>query len=382
MNDPLVSVIIPTFNNAPYIAEALESVFRNCLCSCQVIVVDDGSTDNTKRIIMPYQDRLTYLHQENRGASAARNSGLVRAKGEFIAFMDGDDVWFEGNLVMKLGYLLNNPGVGAIFSNFRTFDRLGIIEEDGMRSIYPIFRKKGGRLEEIFREKSPLSYNGLGCFVYKGNIFESILFGNLIATCSIMIRRECIDYTGFFREDLRTQEDYDYWLRLSRGCDMACIDVPLVGYRRHSRQLTKSRMDYLILDVARVLEPYRRDIGLLSKPTAQQFRKRYSELMNLLGIAYLKSGNRKDAARAFRRGFYMDLGNLPSLAFWLSTPFWRKPAVYFAFRVAKRIKNIQTPAILRSGGAAADRRARTDQTDQTDKTGENAGQEKISVQGT
>lgn len=367
MNHPLVSVIIPAFNNGPFIAAALNSVFRQSSVPCEVIVVDDGSTDDTKNILRSYRDRVVYCHQTNRGAAAARNCGLARAKGEYIAFLDGDDVWFGGNLAMKIGYLANNPGTGAVFSNFRIFDSSGVIQEDGMRSTYPIFR--GRSLAGIFEKKSTLSSDNLRCFAYEGYVFESLLFGNFIATCSMVARRKCIDYVGAFREDLWTQEDYDYWLRLSRKYDIAFIDVPLVGCRRHYHQITRSNMDYLILDVARVLEPYRRDIGLLPKPVARRFRKRYSEVMNLLGIAFLKKGKRKEAAWAFKRGFYLNFGNLNSLALWLSTPLWEKSVLDSVLRAAKMIKDIR---LQFRGGKHADTVPATARRDE--------GEEKISVQ--
>lgn len=353
MSNPRVSIIIPAFNNGPFIAEALNSVFRQQCGSREIIVVDDGSTDDTRKVVKQYLDKVIYHLQPNQGAAAARNYGLIRAKGDYIAFLDGDDVWFGGNLELKLGFLARNPDVGAVFSNFRIFDSLGVIHEDGMRALYPIF-KKGRLLESIFSSRSRLSGNGLNCLVYKGRIFESLLFGNFIATCSMLIRRECACSVGLFREDLKTQEDYDYWLRLARNYAVACLDLPLVGYRRHSGQLTNgSDIEQIMLDVARTLEPYRRNIRVLPEPAARRFRKRYTGVMNSLGVACLRNGKRKDAAWAFRTGFFLDFGNLRSLALWLSSPLLGKNALSQVMVASRKLKTLRRPARAMRGAHAA-----------------------------
>lgn len=318
MNKPTVSIIIPAFNNGPYLAEALDSVFRQCSGCCEVIIVDDGSTDDTEKQIYPYLDRVLFLREENKGVAAARNWGMSRARGDFIAFLDGDDVWLNDNLKIKLDYLAGNPDVCAVFSNFRIIDSLGVLYEDGMRYFYPIFHKRGRRLEQMFSEKTLVSFGGRSCFVHKGNIFESLLFGNFIATCSALIRKECADAVGLFREDLKTQEDYHYWLRLSRLGKIACIDLPLVGYRRHSSQLTRSsNMQMIMQDVARVLELRGDDARMLAPDLEWQFRNRRAEVMNYLAVACLRNGNRKCAAAAVGKGLIL---RLQSLFLRLSSP--------------------------------------------------------------
>src|SRR3990170_2838516 len=115
---PKVSVIIPTYNREKYIVETLQSVFAQTFTDYEVIVIDDGSTDNTADVLRPYLDRIVYIRKPNGGQGSARNVGIKVAKGEYIAFLDSDDLWMPEKLELQVKYLDNNKDAGLVFTDY------------------------------------------------------------------------------------------------------------------------------------------------------------------------------------------------------------------------------------------------------------------------
>src|SRR3990170_3473675 len=120
-----VSVIIPAYNSARFLPEAIESVLAQTYKDYGIIVIDDGSTDNTKETLEPYFDKIKYIYQQNQGAASARNTAIRHSQGEYIAFLDADDVWLPEKLHIQVEYLNNNPGIAMVYSPSVT------ISEDG-----------------------------------------------------------------------------------------------------------------------------------------------------------------------------------------------------------------------------------------------------------
>ncbi|BAQ60054.1 glycosyltransferase [Geminocystis sp. NIES-3708] len=122
---PLVSVIIPVYNGEKYLGEAIESVFQQIYNPIELIIVDDGSTDNSRNIAKSYP-QILYIYQDNQGVSVARNTGIAMAKGEFIAFLDADDIWMNNKLEIQIEYFLKNPHIGYSVTKQRFFLESGI----------------------------------------------------------------------------------------------------------------------------------------------------------------------------------------------------------------------------------------------------------------
>ena len=210
---PLVSVIIPAYDVAEFIGEALDSVFAQTFTDYEVIVINDGSPDTAKleRAIAPYMSRIVYLKQENRGVSAARNAGIAAARGSLIAFLDGDDVWLPNYLEVQVKRIQADPKVDVLYPNVLMF---------------------GGSSEagEEFMTICPSN----------GEVtFERLLLQECnVSNCSIA-RKETIVRAGMFDESLRSVEDFDLWLRVIKhgGCIAYHRDV-LARYRRRSGSLT------------------------------------------------------------------------------------------------------------------------------------------------
>ncbi|MCW8934269.1 MAG: glycosyltransferase [Gammaproteobacteria bacterium] len=271
----MISVVIPTYNCANYLLQAISSVINQSYTDFEIIVVDDGSTDNTKSIIHSISDkRLQYVIQNNQGASAARNHGLELAKGEFIAFLDADDTWFPDKLKTQIQVFDEFPDATAVFSNFHITTTDGeILSDNGIYQDYAIFKNERKSLEDLF------SFHENN--IYTGNIFDSLFLGNFIKTSSFMVRRSAIETTGFFDINLITQEDYDLWLRLALTGPFAYINKPLLNRSKRLGQLTGASNKLRIAkDVVTVVEKFASsdELSLSKVIIKKRLRQKYRDL--------------------------------------------------------------------------------------------------------
>ncbi len=223
---PLVSVVIPTYNLAAYTAEALESVRAQTLGDYEVVIVDDGSTDNTVEVIQPFlkDSRFKLIEQPNQGTAAARNTAISNARGQWIAFLDCDDLWLPAKLEKQAEVIEANPRAALIFGNGIEFDETG---DTG-----------------VFYRKPEVFPDGVG--------LERVLRRNCFWACSVMVRRQDVLDAGMLRVDLPGVDDYDLWLKvLERGGDARGVWEPVARYRkrRDSQGLNKRLMFERLLRV-------------------------------------------------------------------------------------------------------------------------------------
>ena len=208
---PEVSVIVPTYNRGWIIKEALDSVVDQAFKDFELIVVDDGSTDNTKDILESYPHDIKVVHQQNQGVSAARNRGIASASGKLIAFLDSDDLWLPNKLATQVGFFNSTP------------DALICQTEE-------LWVRNGVRVNPKERHKKP-----------SGMIFEPSLALCLVSPSAVMIKSSLFDEVGLFDEELPACEDYDLWLRVSCRYPIYLIDTPLIIKRGgHKDQLSSS----------------------------------------------------------------------------------------------------------------------------------------------
>ncbi|OQY28177.1 MAG: glycosyl transferase [Candidatus Cloacimonetes bacterium 4572_55] len=205
-----VSVIIPTYNRVVMLQEAITSVLEQTYTDFELIVVDDGSTDETQEVLRQYADRLIYLrHDENQGVSAARNRGIRSARGEWIAFLDSDDLWRPEKLEIQIAFFDKTPDAHICQT-----------EE--------IWVRRGKRVnpKKIHRK-------------YSGDVFRHCLPLCIVSPSAVMIRRKLLDEVRLFDESLPACEDYDLWLRISKKYPIYLINQPLIVKRGgHSDQLS------------------------------------------------------------------------------------------------------------------------------------------------
>ena len=233
-NKPIVSVIIPTYNRAHLIGRAIKSVLNQTYQDFEIIVVDDGSTDNTGEIIRGFKDkRVKYIkkYKENKGSSVARNIGIKVARGKYIALLDSDDEWLPEKLDKQIKVLQSeSPEVGVVYSN------LLYIDENG---------------KNMSKFRNPKK---------EGYIYEDLLGKNYVGTDStLLIRKECFNRVGLFDDLLNTQQDWDMWIRIAKYYRFALIKVPLVKYRLHSNQISRN-LELKIITANRILVKYKDEL--------------------------------------------------------------------------------------------------------------------------
>lgn len=215
----LVSVIIPTYNRAGTIERTLKSVLSQTLPSLEVIVVDDGSTDRTAEVLLPYRDRIHLIRQDNQGPSAAKNSGIKAATGDILAFLDSDDCWLPDKLERQVRLLERTSSAGVTCCVCNATMRFGARATTSFEvaRLYPKLRE--------------------GLWSNPADVIADrfLLFNQVVA-----IRRSALEEVGFFREDLPygPNEDYDYALRLSVLGPWSFIADPLVLWEEHGNNMS------------------------------------------------------------------------------------------------------------------------------------------------
>lgn len=234
----LVSVIIPTYNRAARCKSAVESVLSQTHTNVEVIVVDDGSKDNTGEVINGLDDRVKYIYQANAGVSAARNTGLKAATGDYIAFLDSDDLWLPRKLEAQLSVFRAFPDTGMVWTDMKAIDENdATLHESYLKHMYAAYdhfdRERDFAvirpLSEVW-EDCPAEYLQRKC--YEGNIFSWMFMGNLVHTSTVLLRLERQKKVGLFDVDLvKSGEDYDFHFRTCHEGDVAYLDIPSILYR-------------------------------------------------------------------------------------------------------------------------------------------------------
>ncbi len=207
---PRVSVIIPTYNRYLFLMEAVESVLNQSFRDFELIVIDDGSEDDTAEITHRYPERLRYFFQKNQGAAAARNQGIKLSRAELITFLDSDDLWDKDKLRYQVDFMENTPDARICYTD-------------------EIWIRRGIRVNPRKRHRKD-----------SGWIFDRALELCIISPSSVMIRRELFSEVGYFDEELPVAEDYDLWLRIAAANPIYLIDKPLIVKRGgHPDQLSE-----------------------------------------------------------------------------------------------------------------------------------------------
>lgn len=208
---PKVSIIIPTYNRAAMVCDAIDSVLAQSYRDFEVLVVDDGSTDGTQEVLRErYGDRIRYFYQENQGRAAARNKGIRESEGKYLVFLDSDDWLLPNGLEIQVGFLDRHPEVDVVYGDGYYCDA------------------QGRRLQRIAEERPAIPEDGL--------LAVMVLHNLVVATHSAMVRRRTLELLGdpWFDESLRGTEDADLWLRVAAaGACFASHDEPICMYRLH-----------------------------------------------------------------------------------------------------------------------------------------------------
>jgi glycosyltransferase involved in cell wall biosynthesis len=262
---PLISVIIPTFNRRPLVAEAVESVLGQSVSDFELIVVDDGSTDGTAKELARFGSQLHFFAMPRGGVAAARNFGVSQARGRYLAFLDSDDLWRPGKLEVQTSYLEQHPDVQVCQT-----------EE--------IWIRNGIRVNSKFIHRKP-----------SGDIFVRSLELCLVSPSAVMMTKELFDWLGGFDEAFPVCEDYDLWLRIAANHSVALIPEPLVIKRGgHADQLSRSTWGMDRYRIAALRKVLRSDISGERQLAALEVLRRK---VTILARGARKRGKEREAAQ-------------------------------------------------------------------------------------
>jgi glycosyltransferase involved in cell wall biosynthesis len=263
-----ISAIIPTYNRASLLCEAVESILGQTHPVSELIVVDDGSTDDTAIRLKKYGTAVRCISQSNQGPAAARNNGIREACGEFIMFLDSDDIWVPRKIEIQLEFVAKNPDLEFIFGKMaNVFQDTGLESDDIISpEAHRYLAENASNLERLF---------------------ELLISQNFIGTPTLMARREAVARVGYFDEKRRIGEDFDYWLKASVQCRWGFVDEVLIKRRRHSGN---SIGDWIKWNTAtiQVLEETAGPLSLSRKGAPELLAQRLRELNYDIGSAYFK----------------------------------------------------------------------------------------------
>lgn len=211
---PMVSVIIPTFNYAEFISDSIDSVLTQTFKDLEIIVVDDGSTDNTKDILQKYSNKIKYYYQDNKGPASARNMGIKKATGSYVCFLDSDDIFIPNKLQIQIDTFnsISKQNTALLYSNFTSVNK-----------------------------KLNLNIQHYQCPKFKchGHALDYLKSHNFINTSTVMIRKDYLYDVGLFDEQLKYLEDYALWLKLGLKYEFFHISNFLVKTRSHNKNYSR-----------------------------------------------------------------------------------------------------------------------------------------------
>ena len=278
-----MSVIIPTHNSRRFLEDAIHSVLEQTFQDWELILVDDGSTDDTGEMAAELADpRIRYVYQHNRGSPAARNTGLKLARGEYIAFLDADDLWLPDKLEKQVAYLDSLPStVGLVYSNYEMWNPESRARLGPFPGVHG--RPRGRVLSHLLRP---------------GSFF--------IHPCASLIRREVFDTVGLFDESLRTFEDWELWVRIAAAYEIEAQDAVLTLYGQHPNQQTKDVEQMYLYGVEAKLKVLRSHI--LGPEDRRSLRRYLARHHCSYGVELLGIGKRGEAWKAFLRSLRLQPG--------------------------------------------------------------------------
>lgn len=220
---PLISVVIPCFNAERYVVATIRSVLSQKWPNIEIILIDDGSKDGSAQLVRNTFPTVKVVRQANQGVAAARNKGIALAKGDWIAFLDADDIWLDEKLACQWQQLQENPSVRMNYTAWRVW-----LSEDPTPA------------EALLNELKSIPNDSHHYVGASGWIYPELLLDCLVWTSTVLAHRSVFEEVGTFDTSLRIGEDYDLWLRASRVTQILQVPQPLALYRTHSANITRS----------------------------------------------------------------------------------------------------------------------------------------------
>lgn len=309
MTDPLLSVIVPTYNCEAFIGDALDSILSQGHAQMEIVIADDGSTDGTLAVVERFGSRVRVFRQANRGPAAARNLAVRESRGDYLAFLDGDDLWLPDKLSAQMAYLRANPQTKVVYGNWLVWNT----QADGRYHAEDLVVPADDDPTLIEDENS-------------GWVYPKLLLDSIIHIIAAVIHRSVYERVDGFDESLRTGSDWDFWLRVAQHFPAVKLQKTVAVYRQNPTSVTyairRENNGYLLLK--RALDRYglRDDSGHIAD--GQAVARRLSDLAFTHGYRHYWKGDPEIAAASFASA-------------WRHQPTRIKAAAYCAAALAKRI---------------------------------------------
>ncbi|GIV15638.1 MAG: glycosyl transferase [Armatimonadota bacterium] len=272
---PLVSVVLTSYNHAPYLPQAIESVLGQTLRDIEIVAIDDASTDDSPQILQRYADRVrVVLHESNRGTYASLNEGIALSRAPYIAILNSDDMWLPDKLQKQVQVIESEPRIGLVHTGFQVIDAQG----------------------------NPIGGNPLGIRFHpnpQGDLLPELLARNLFITSSVMFRRDCVQRCGAFEVHLFGMGDWDLWLRIAEHYLVGYVPEPLTLYRLHGQNTMYQSARMLEDDLWIHEERIRKRIPELLQHDGWRMRHAIGIALAALGVIYNRMGRRDRARKAF-----------------------------------------------------------------------------------
>lgn len=278
-----VTVIIPTFNRETMIRHAVESVLKQTYTNYEILIIDDGSSDNTEQALGPWLSQIHYIKKENGGPSSARNKGIRHASSDYVAFLDSDDQWEPNFLQTVVDASLETPALGLVTTGRLVFPK-GI----------PRPRIPNSRLE--------------------GDLYPLLFQSNFVTTSGVLVKRECFDRVGLFNEKLDQAEDYDMWLRIAKEYPIAFLNKYLCRWHQHHSNISRYELRHQLC-LQQVLENNYDSTRISLK----FWHLRRSRALVSLGKAYWGEHQRSHAHQCFRKAIQLTPWRIRPWRYFLQT---------------------------------------------------------------
>lgn len=278
--NPVISVVIPVYNCSQYLKETIDSVLSQSYHFVEIITVDDGSTDDSKDILRSYGDKINLVSKTNGGVSSARNEGIKVATGDWIAFVDGDDIWHPKKLELQVSAINQFPDSILIYSEFIFWSA----NSEGQYS----------SPKEVFEEVLPINYS-------QDWMYHKQLLTNWVLTSTSLVLKSALSKSGLFNEELPVAEDWDLFIRLSHIGPFCKANAKLTLYRQLANSLTGSvkERDFASEVIETAIEEYGYKSPNGESLDKKEFRKRSFTRYFNFGIATSKQKLHKPAVIAF-----------------------------------------------------------------------------------
>jgi len=271
-----ISIVIPVYNGGRFIADAVNSVLEQTYDDYEIIVVNDGSTDDTEELLKPYMDRIIYIKTGNSGVSSARNTGIMNARGTYVAFLDQDDLFHPERLSVTVDYLDAHPDAGMVYTSARRMLMDGTLLPD---------KDLPG---------------------YSGDIFPQLFEKCFIAPSMVVCKKDVLVDVGMFAKELSSEgEDYNLFLDISSRYHVGYISQRLLTYRLHPDNTSKSKEEVAPFRYEQILLRYADHLRKNYRMGWWVYRRRMSKVYREQAKIFLGQGNRNDALRCLKRSITM-----------------------------------------------------------------------------